>query len=223
MRWTAFQSSGAWPPHDHRPGHRTARRRADTAENASFRVNPGDQIGLVGRNGAGKTTPDQGAGRGGAARRAARSPARGDVGYLPQDPRTGDLEVLARDRILSARGLDEVLRGMREAEGAMASADGATRDKAMKQYGRLEDASSRARRVRGRGRGRLDRLEPRPARPGARPAAAHAVRRPATPGRAGPHPVLRRRHAAARRADQPPRRRLDRVAARLPARPTRAA
>src|SRR6185503_17363912 len=46
----------------------------------------------------------------------------GDVGYLPQDPRTGDLDVLARDRILSARGLDVVIRDLRETEGRMASA-----------------------------------------------------------------------------------------------------
>src|SRR3712207_7283110 len=46
-----------------------------------------------------------------------------EVGYLPQDPRTGDLHVLARDRILSARGLDRIITQMREAEGAMASAD----------------------------------------------------------------------------------------------------
>ena len=40
----------------------------------------------------------------------------GEVGYLPQDPRTGDLDVLARDRILSARGLDEIVRELRETE-----------------------------------------------------------------------------------------------------------
>jgi ATPase subunit of ABC transporter with duplicated ATPase domains len=62
----------------------------------------------------------------------------GEVGYLPQDPRTGDLEVLARDRILSARGLDVVLRQLRETEGAMASADDETREKAMARYGRLD-------------------------------------------------------------------------------------
>ena len=60
------------------------------------------------------------------------------MGYLPQDPRTGDLHVLARDRILSARGLDQILRDLREAEGAMASADDETRDRAMRRYGRLE-------------------------------------------------------------------------------------
>ena len=62
----------------------------------------------------------------------------GDVGYLPQDPRTGDLHVLARNRILSARGLDEVLLRLRETEGAMASADDETRQRAMERYGRLE-------------------------------------------------------------------------------------
>ena len=40
----------------------------------------------------------------------------GSVGYLPQDPRTGDPEVLAVHRILSARGLDDVVRRLREAE-----------------------------------------------------------------------------------------------------------
>jgi len=33
----------------------------------------------------------------------------GDVGYLPQDPREGDLDVLARDRGASARALDSLL------------------------------------------------------------------------------------------------------------------
>jgi ATPase subunit of ABC transporter with duplicated ATPase domains len=46
--------------------------------------------------------------------------------------------VLARDRILSARGLDRIITQMREAEGAMASADDETRDKAMRRYARLE-------------------------------------------------------------------------------------
>ncbi|GAB2623351.1 ABC-F family ATP-binding cassette domain-containing protein [Streptomyces capparidis] len=106
-------------------------------ESASFRVARGDRIGLVGRNGAGKTTLTKVlAGQGiPAAGTVTRS---GEVGYLPQDPRTGDLEVLARDRILSARGLDTVLRDMRVAEERMASAVGGTRDQAMRRYSRLE-------------------------------------------------------------------------------------
>lgn len=60
------------------------------------------------------------------------------MGYLPQDPRTGDLDILARDRILSARGLDTILRKMRENEDRMANGQGATREKAMKKYERLE-------------------------------------------------------------------------------------
>src|SRR5947209_623359 len=62
----------------------------------------------------------------------------GALGYLPQDPRTGDLDVLARDRILSARGLDEVVRGLREAEGMMASADTETHERGMRRYARLD-------------------------------------------------------------------------------------
>jgi ATPase subunit of ABC transporter with duplicated ATPase domains len=106
-------------------------------ENATFRVGPGDRVGLVGRNGAGKTTLTRVlAGEGQpVAGTVSRS---GAVGYLPQDPRTGDLDVLARDRILSARELDTVLRRLRETEGAMASADDETRERAMERYATLE-------------------------------------------------------------------------------------
>jgi ATPase subunit of ABC transporter with duplicated ATPase domains len=104
---------------------------------ASFRVGPGDRIGLVGRNGAGKTTLTRVLA--GEAQPAAGVVHRsGSVGYLPQDPRTGDLDVLTRDRVLSARGLDVVFRRIRETEGEMASADDATRDAAMARYARLD-------------------------------------------------------------------------------------
>nr|WP_202520811.1 ABC-F family ATP-binding cassette domain-containing protein [Streptomyces sp. SID5614] len=106
-------------------------------ESASFRIAKGDRIGLVGRNGAGKTTLTKClAGDGTPA--AGTITKSGEVGYLPQDPRTGDLDVLARDRILSARGLDEILRKMHENEDRMANGKGATREKAMKKYERLE-------------------------------------------------------------------------------------
>ncbi|WP_225848566.1 ribosomal protection-like ABC-F family protein [Streptomyces sp. HPF1205] len=106
-------------------------------ESASFRVAKGDRIGLVGRNGAGKTTLTKVLAGDGlpAAGTVTRS---GEVGYLPQDPRTGDLDALASDRILSARGLDTVLRKMRENEERMANGKGATRENAMKKYSRLE-------------------------------------------------------------------------------------
>src|SRR5580658_4694580 len=110
-------------------------------ESTSFQVAAGDRIGLVGRNGAGKTTLAKVLA--GEAQPAAGSVRRsGTVGYLPQDPRTGDLEVLAVDRVLSSRGLDELLRSMRAAEEQMGAADPRKRDAAVRRYGNLEERLS---------------------------------------------------------------------------------
>jgi len=104
-------------------------------DDASFQVSAGDRIGLVGRNGAGKTTLAKVLA--GEAQPAAGSVRRsGTVGYLPQDPRTGNLDMLAIDRVLSARGLDELRAELRAAEAEMGGPDPAD---AIRRYGRLEE------------------------------------------------------------------------------------
>ncbi|MCP2030929.1 ATPase subunit of ABC transporter with duplicated ATPase domains [Okibacterium sp. HSC-33S16] len=107
-------------------------------DDVNFRVSAGDKIGLVGRNGAGKTTltkvlagemlPTKG--------KVERS---GELGYLPQDPRSGDPDELARTRILNARGLGSIVMDMQEATMGMASTDDAVSAAAMKKYGNLEE------------------------------------------------------------------------------------
>lgn len=106
-------------------------------DNASLQVGDGDRIGLVGRNGAGKTTLMKVlAGQNLPA--AGSVTATSEVGYLAQDPEAADPEQTVRARILSARGLEEIERRMRNAERAMASADDETQEKAMRRYGRAE-------------------------------------------------------------------------------------
>ncbi len=109
---------------------------------ANLRIQPGDRIGLVGRNGAGKTTSlrvlaGEGEPYAGAVTR------KGELGYLPQDPREGDLSVIAKDRVLSARGLDQLLRDMEKAQSAMSElVDSKEQEAAVRKYGRLEERFS---------------------------------------------------------------------------------
>jgi ATPase subunit of ABC transporter with duplicated ATPase domains len=91
-------------------------------EGVNFRVASGDKIGLVGRNGAGKTTLTK-------TLAGETNPTKGsishsgEIGYLPQDPRAGDPTMLARTRILDARGLGTIALGMQESSLAMADPD----------------------------------------------------------------------------------------------------
>jgi ATPase subunit of ABC transporter with duplicated ATPase domains len=110
-----------------------------SAPGSALRVQPGDRIGLVGRNGAGKTTTlrilaGEGEPYAGTVVRSS------DIGYLPQDPKEGDLDVMAKDRVLSARGLDEIMRRMEKQQAIMAEAvDDRVRDKAVRRFGNLEE------------------------------------------------------------------------------------
>ncbi|UYP20795.1 ATP-binding cassette domain-containing protein [Rhodococcus sp. Z13] len=113
-----------------------------SAPGSALRVQAGDRIGLVGRNGAGKTTTlrilaGEGEPYAGTVIRS------GEIGYLPQDPKEGNLDVLAKDRVLSARGLDEILRSMEKQQAIMAEAvDEKIRDRAVRKFGSLEERFS---------------------------------------------------------------------------------
>jgi ATPase subunit of ABC transporter with duplicated ATPase domains len=87
---------------------------------ASFTVMPRDKVGIVGRNGAGKTSLFKVLG--GAAEPSAGAVVRkGGFGYLPQDPRI-DRELEGRTavtHVLSGRGVDEQLVRIEKLRAAM--------------------------------------------------------------------------------------------------------
>jgi ATPase subunit of ABC transporter with duplicated ATPase domains len=103
----------------------------------TVRIGDGDRVGLVGRNGAGKTTLMRIL-AGEAAPEAGTVTRSGTIGYLPQDPRTANMDQTARERILGARGLRDVVRRIRRYEAAMGDEDPAARADAMRRYDRAQ-------------------------------------------------------------------------------------
>jgi len=104
----------------------------------SIRINHGDRIGLVGRNGSGKSTlakvlAGETLPAGGQVIRT------GSIGYLPQDPRTGDEEGSVINRILSVRSLDGIADRMRALEEKMGNSAGAELEKVLEKYARAEE------------------------------------------------------------------------------------
>jgi ATPase subunit of ABC transporter with duplicated ATPase domains len=89
-------------------------------ESADFTVMPRDKVGLVGRNGAGKTSLFRVLG-GEVEPSAGRVIRKGDFGYLPQDPRIADAldGRTAVAHILSGRGIDAELERIEKLRIAM--------------------------------------------------------------------------------------------------------
>ena len=109
----------------------------------TVRINNGDRIGFVGRNGAGKSTlakvlAGETMPAGGGVQRT------GKIGYLPQDPRTGEDQGTALDRILSARDLDQIAVRMAQVEHEMSTTEGAELEKALERYTRVDAEFSAA-------------------------------------------------------------------------------
>ena len=104
---------------------------------ASFTVMPRDKVGIVGRNGAGKTSLFKVLG--GAAEPAAGKVVRkGAFGYLPQDPRIerAHEQRTAVTHVLSGRGIDEELVRIEKLRAAMAESP---TDRNVARYSKAEE------------------------------------------------------------------------------------
>jgi ATPase subunit of ABC transporter with duplicated ATPase domains len=108
-----------------------------TLSDASFSLHAGDKVGLVGRNGAGKTSMLKVlAGEAPSARGVVLRPR--NLGYLPQDPPArGAADVTALSHVLSGRGLDAATRRLVELHERVAK-DPSERN--LRAYGSAEDA-----------------------------------------------------------------------------------
>jgi len=108
-----------------------------TLEGASFAVRAGDKVGLVGRNGAGKTSLLKVLG-GIDAPAAGGVEVRGRLGFLTQDPRhLAEIDAAsAVAHVLSGRGLDELATRMEKLRVALEEDPS---ERAIARYGRAEE------------------------------------------------------------------------------------
>ncbi len=91
----------------------------NVVEGASFTIMPRDKVGLVGRNGAGKTSFFKVLG-GDVEPTLGSVVRRGGFGYLPQDPRIEGIDgKLAVSHVLSGRGIDDALVDLEKLQLAM--------------------------------------------------------------------------------------------------------
>ncbi|MBX3284113.1 MAG: ABC-F family ATP-binding cassette domain-containing protein [Actinobacteria bacterium] len=106
-------------------------------DGVSFTVRAGEKVGLVGRNGAGKTSMLKVIGGANEASRGSVS-YQGGLGYLPQDPRLDMVpdDVTALRHVLSGRGFDDQLDRMEKLRVAM-EAD--PTERAIDRYTRAEE------------------------------------------------------------------------------------
>jgi ATPase subunit of ABC transporter with duplicated ATPase domains len=113
------------------------------AEGAAFTVRAGDRVGLVGRNGAGKTSLLRVLG-GMAEPKAGVIQRPAAFGYLPQDPRLDTIapEVTAVSHVLGGRGLDTLAARLEELRAKMEAQPGDER--LVARWSRAHDAFEHA-------------------------------------------------------------------------------